>query len=282
MVWISSAASRALAFGPMPFSLRAESGHTRVGMSASVTTVSPPGLSSSDAIFDRSLFGVTPMEHVSPVAVSTVRWMRRRDLLRARPRIRQVRRFVRENELGQIDVDLIDPAVFDVRRDRAHRLLEQTRVAPVFVEIGGKQQRVRSELRCFHERHAGAHAESTRFVGGGRNDAAALVSAQRRHSGTRRFGVDASAASADDQRLAAKLRIAQQLDRRIERIHVEVRDETSCLLHGSRPQYTHEPAFTSAGCRWAAPSRRPLCRKCWHTRCKQKQHSPVRDTSYGD
>ncbi len=70
-----SASSRAAAFGPMPFTLRAASGQMRVAMSASVTTVRPPGLSSSEAILERSLLGVMPIEQESPVASRTERWM---------------------------------------------------------------------------------------------------------------------------------------------------------------------------------------------------------------
>jgi len=42
------------------------------------------------------------------------------------------------------------------------------------------------------------------------------------------------AAPADHHRLAAQLRIAQQLDAGIERVHVQMRDEAGQGEHGSR------------------------------------------------
>ena len=56
----------------MPLTLRAASGQMRVGMSASVSTVRPSGLSSSEAILLSNLLGVTPTEQVSPVRRSTL------------------------------------------------------------------------------------------------------------------------------------------------------------------------------------------------------------------
>ena len=75
MVRIPSVSSRAFALGPMPFTFRTGRGQIRAGTSPSVSTVRPPGLSSSEAIFDKSLFGVMPIEHESPVASRTARWM---------------------------------------------------------------------------------------------------------------------------------------------------------------------------------------------------------------
>ena len=76
------------------------------------------------------------------------------------------------------------------------------------------------------------HAERARLVGGGRDDAAAGVAAQRRElardaAGHRiaRLARLMPAAAADHHRLAAQLRIAQQLDRRVERVHVEMGDQ---------------------------------------------------------
>ena len=72
IVWMPSASSRAPAFGPMPLIRRTGSGQMRVGRSARVSTVRPSGLSSSEAIFDSSLLGVTPIEQVSPVTLRTL------------------------------------------------------------------------------------------------------------------------------------------------------------------------------------------------------------------
>jgi hypothetical protein len=70
IVSMPSAESFAAAFGPMPLTLRAASGQIRAGMSAWSRRVRPSGLSSSEAIFDSSLFGVMPIEQFRLVAVA--------------------------------------------------------------------------------------------------------------------------------------------------------------------------------------------------------------------
>ena len=114
-----------------------------------------------------------------------------------------------------------------MRRDRR---LEQPRVATVRVEIGGQPDRVGREARRLHESHPGVNAERARLVGRGRRDAAADVVAQRRR--TRASASGAAPAAADHHGLAAQLRVAQELDRRVERIHVEVRDAARAVDHG--------------------------------------------------
>ena len=71
---------------------RAGSGQIRVGTSASRSTVSPSGLSRSDAIFASSLFGATAIEQVSPVASRTASLSARRDVARPPPSVRIVLR----------------------------------------------------------------------------------------------------------------------------------------------------------------------------------------------
>src|SRR4029453_16795460 len=57
-------------------------------------------------------------------------------------------RVLRAGHLGQVDVDLVDAAVFDQRRDLGHGRLEAPRVQAVALEIGGQQQRVGRRPRC--------------------------------------------------------------------------------------------------------------------------------------
>ena len=76
----------------------------------------------------------------------------------------------RRIDVGQVDVDFVDAAVLDLRRDSGDRGLEQPRIPAVRVEIGGQPDRVGREARGLHESHAGMHAERARFVGRGRGD----------------------------------------------------------------------------------------------------------------
>ena len=143
-----SAASLAFAFGPMPLILRTASGQMRVSRSASVSKVSPSGLSSSEAIFDSSLFGVTPIEQVSPVRAHDAV----ADALRhgAHAAVRVVRdRLLRAGHVGQVDVDLVDAAVLDQRRDLGHRRLEEARVVAVASKSVGSSTASGASIAAF-------------------------------------------------------------------------------------------------------------------------------------
>ena len=209
----------------------------RRGTSSARSSVSPSGLSSSEAIFASSLFGATPIEHESPVAARTASLIDCATSPRAPPRI--ARRLAaarspasRRMHVGQVDVDLVDAVVLDLRRDRAHRGLEQPRILAVRVEVGRQQHRVGRELRGLHQAHRRVQAERPRLVGRRGDDAAPDVAAQRRERADRatRGGIDRlhrlmAAPAADDDRPSRELRIAQELDRRIEGVHVEMRDQ---------------------------------------------------------
>ncbi len=110
--------------------------------------------------------------------------------------------------LGEIDVNLIDAAIFDRVHLAGERRLEQLRVAAILVEIDWQKHAGRAQVERFAQRHAGADAEGARLVGGGGDHTAAVR----------------LAATADRHRQAAQRRAPQQLDRRIEGIHVEVGD----------------------------------------------------------
>ena len=62
--------------------------------------------------------------------------------------------------IGEIDVDLVDAVVLDLRRDRAHRRLEQTRVPAVRVEVGRQQYGVGRKLRGLHQAHRRMQADA--------------------------------------------------------------------------------------------------------------------------
>ena len=168
----------------MPLILRAGSGQMRRSMSPSRMSVSPSGLSSSEAIFARSLFGAMPIEQDSPVAARTASLIERATACALVPAI--ARRLARDGagcirmHVRQVDVDLVDAVVLDPRGDRAHRVLEETRVFPVGVEIDRQQHGVGRELRGLHEPHGRMEAERARLVGRGRGHTPSRVVAQRR------------------------------------------------------------------------------------------------------
>ena len=211
---------------------RTGSGQMRAGTSAAVRIVRPSGLSSSEAIFDSSLFGVTPIEQLRPVASpDAVADVLRHCAHAAEPVVPD--RVVHAGDLRQVDVDLVDAAVLDVRRDLGDRGLEEARIVPVLVEVGRQQHRVGRQQRGLHQAHARMHAEVARRVGGGGDHAAAGVAAQRRETQAavgQAFGLMAPPA-ADHHRQPAQLRVAQQLDRRVERVHVEVGDPAALRRH---------------------------------------------------
>src|SRR3954468_23339355 len=49
------------------------------------------------------------------------------------------------DEIGEIDIDLVDAAVLDTRRYRTDRGLEKPRIVAIGVEVDRKQYRVRRE-----------------------------------------------------------------------------------------------------------------------------------------
>jgi len=137
--------------------------------------------------------------------------------------------------VGQVDIDLIDAAVFDFRRDAQHGLLEQPRIVAVGVEVHRQQHRVRRQLGRLHHAHRRADAERPRFVGGGGDDAAADVVAQPGEA-ARAVGLGdrlVVAPAADDDGLAAQLGILQQFHGRVEGVHVQVGDAAVVRVHGT-------------------------------------------------
>jgi hypothetical protein len=128
--------------------------------------------------------------------------------------------------------------------------LNRREIAPVFVEVHRQLDRLRAQLGGLHQAHGRADAELPRRVGGGGDDAAADVVLQarkrlHRDEGARvaaglRLGrglepgegvVHRAAPAADHHRQALELRVAQQLDGRVERVHVEVGDAAGWCLH---------------------------------------------------
>ena len=143
-------------------------------------------------------------------------------------------------DVGQVDVDLVDAAILDVRGDRANGGLEQARIVTVRVEVDRQQDRIGCQRGRLHHAHRRMQAQRARFVRRRRDDAAPRVATERReraHDVVRQrvdvFGRLMATAAADDDGFAAQLGIAQELDRRVERIHVEMCDERFAGGHRS-------------------------------------------------
>jgi hypothetical protein len=94
--------------GPMPLILRQGSGQICVCRSASCTMLMPLGLLNSLAILASSLLGATPTEQVRPVASR---------MLLQQPRQHAPALALAAGHVGEVDVDLVDAAVFHHRRD---------------------------------------------------------------------------------------------------------------------------------------------------------------------
>jgi len=128
--------------------------------------------------------------------------------------------------VGEVDVGLVDAAVLDLRRDLGHRRLEQSRVATVLVEVGRQQHHLGRERRGLHEAHARMHTQRPCLVRGGRDDTPSRVLDQPSVTAGavgQQLGL-MPVAAADHHRLTAQVRVAQQLHRRVEGVHVEVGD----------------------------------------------------------
>ena len=144
--------------------------------------------------------------------------------------------------LGEVDVDLVHPPVFHDRRDVRDDGFEALGIVPVLRKVHRQQHRLRTQLRGFHQPHGRAHAELACRIGGGGDHAAPGVVAQQRKfshwnfvqrpAGVTQHQVLVSLAppAANHHRQALELRVAQQLHRRVKRIHVQVRDAAQC--HG--------------------------------------------------
>ena len=110
--------------GPMPLILRArQRPDARRRCRPGAACVSPSGLSSSDAILASSLFGATPIEHdeARRRAHRVLDRHARRRARAARDRrpdgLARASQFAGRRDVGEVDVDLVDAAVLDVRRD---------------------------------------------------------------------------------------------------------------------------------------------------------------------
>ena len=121
-------------------------------------------------------------------------------------------------------------------------VLNSREIVAHLVEIHRQHDGLRAQLGGLHHAHGRAHAELPRRIGGGGDDAAADVVLEQREFGDRdetqraRSGsaqqrlVDLAPPAADHHRQALELRVAQQLDRRVKSVHVEVGDAAQGAL----------------------------------------------------
>jgi hypothetical protein len=110
--------------------------------------------------------------------------------------------------LGHVEVRLVERQRLDERCHRAEDREDGLRYGPVLLEVGPHDDQLRAETHRPRHRHRRPHPEAARLVAGRRDDAPARRAASDGH-GTPRQG-----------------RIVPLLDRRVERIHVDVQDAT--------------------------------------------------------
>ena len=106
---------------------------------------------------------------------------------------------------AHIEERLVDRERLDERSHVAEDLHDLARDLDVAVEVRQHDDRRRAQAQRLTDGHRRADAESTRLVRGARDDRAAL----RRP---------------DDDGLAAQRRVVELLDRRVERVHVDMED----------------------------------------------------------
>ncbi len=92
------------------------------------------------------------------------------------------------DHVREVDVDLVDAAVLDLRRERAHRRLEEPRILPVLVEVDRQQDRVGRLRGGLHHAHGRVDAQRARLVGRGRDHAPARVVGEAREAALLRAG----------------------------------------------------------------------------------------------
>ena len=154
--------------------------------------------------------------------------------------------------MGKVNVDLVHTPVFHHRRDVGHDGLESAGVLAVLGKVYRQQNGLRAQPGGFHQAHGRAHAKLPRRVGGGGDHATPGVAGQpwEKIDGDaaqvgrgpealwpfivqpRQQIVFAAAAAANHHRKALELRVAQQLNRRVKSVHVQVSDAPDEGAHG--------------------------------------------------
>ena len=218
------ASRRSRVRGPTPQSRSIGNGCRKRVTSSGGTTVSPSGLPRSLATFATYLVVETPhrdgesgrLEHRAP------------DRFAHRPRLAGERLASRH-----VDERLVDAQGFDEGREGAEGAHHDTRDGAVPLETGREHDRVRAAAARRRHRHRAPHSVRPRLVARGGDHAA-------------RSG------AADEQRLAAKLRVVELFDGREERVHVGVEDD-------ARPAGSHDRMVVPVATGAARRSVRPEC-----------------------
>ena len=107
---------------------------------------------------------------------------------------------------GQIDKGFVERQRLDDRTETFENLADFARDLDIAAHPAADKDSIGTELAGLRSRHRGAHAIFPRFVRGRGHD-------------------PAQAAAADDYGLSAQLGTVENLDRRVERVHVGVRDD---------------------------------------------------------
>src|SRR5262249_23660642 len=110
-------------------------------------------------------------------------------------------------DLADVEVALVKPSLLDRRDDALHRRPDMPRVLAVERVPRPDEDRVRTAAESLGGTHRRVDAELARHVVRSRDDAAT------------------ARVAADDERLRPELRVLQLLDRGVERVEIEMRDD---------------------------------------------------------
>ena len=189
--------SRLAVTGPTPQSASTGSFCRKASTRSGAITVRPSGLRQADAIFARNLLGATPAEAVRPVVFPDQRLDPLRHVHGQR---------LAPGVLGHVEVRLVERQRLDERRHRPEDREHLLRHRPVLREVRPDDDQVGTEAHGPRHRNGRAHAKRPRLVAGRRHDAARRGRPADRHGPAPQFGPVAL------------------LDRRVERVHVDVDD----------------------------------------------------------
>ena len=185
--------------GPTPHSRDTGSGARNACSVPGTTASTPSGLARSLASLARNFVEATPTDQAQAGLGEHPAPDRRRDLLGLAEQ---------PPCAGDVEERLVDRELLDERRDRREDRHDLAALLGVARHARREERRLRARLAGAGHRHRRVHAERACLVAGGADDAPVPE-------------------AADDDRLAAQRRVVELLDRREERVEVDVQDRSA-------------------------------------------------------
>ena len=128
--------------------------------------------------------------------------------------------------VGELGIDFVDATILHARRMSKHHLFKAAREMMVLLEIHRQEDGIRTEFCSLHQAHARVHTKGARLIRGRGNYTAPGIIAQAAKLATIFGTFSATTPAADNHGSATQLRVSQQLDGSVERIHIDVRHST--------------------------------------------------------